>query len=56
MMLTIPLVVFGLFRYLFLVHRRGRGEEPEHVLLTDPWILATVAVWAGLAAVILALA
>jgi 4-hydroxybenzoate polyprenyltransferase len=56
MMLTIPFVVFGLFRYLFLVHRRGRGEEPEHVLLTDPWILATVAVWAGLAAGILALA
>jgi hypothetical protein len=32
----------GLFRYLLLVHRREGGEQPERVLVTDPWLLATV--------------
>ena len=43
---TIPLVVFGLARYLQLLHR-GLGEEPEQVLVRDAPILLTVAVWAG---------
>ena len=34
-MVTIPFVVFGIFRYLLLVHRRAAGEEPENVLLGD---------------------
>ena len=53
-MATIPFVVFGLFRYLLLVHRRAAGEEPENVLLSDRPILATVAVWAATCAAILA--
>ncbi len=32
---TIPFVLFGIFRYLYLVHRRGEGGEPERVLLRD---------------------
>jgi 4-hydroxybenzoate polyprenyltransferase len=44
-MVTIPVVVFGLFRYLLLVQRRDAGEEPEVVLLTDPPILAAVVIW-----------
>jgi 4-hydroxybenzoate polyprenyltransferase len=55
MMATIPFVVFGLFRYLQLMHREDLGEEPENVLLTDVPILATVAAWAATSAVILAL-
>ena len=35
-MVTIPFVVFGVFRYLLLVHREDAGEEPEHVLLSRP--------------------
>jgi 4-hydroxybenzoate polyprenyltransferase len=54
MMATIPFVVFGLFRYLLLMHREDLGEEPERVLLTDVPILATVAAWAVTSAVILA--
>jgi 4-hydroxybenzoate polyprenyltransferase len=54
MMLTIPFVVFGVFRYLLLVHRHDLGEEPEHVLLRDLPILVCVALWAITAAVILA--
>jgi 4-hydroxybenzoate polyprenyltransferase len=53
MMATIPFVVFGLFRYLMLMHREDLGEEPENVLLTDVPILATVAAWALTSALIL---
>jgi 4-hydroxybenzoate polyprenyltransferase len=52
---TIPFVVFGLFRYLLLVHRDDIGEEPEQVLLTDVPIILAVAGWIATAAAILAL-
>jgi 4-hydroxybenzoate polyprenyltransferase len=35
MMLTIPFVIYGIFRYLYLVHVRGEGGAPDEVLLTD---------------------
>jgi 4-hydroxybenzoate polyprenyltransferase len=54
MMITIPFVVFGVFRYLLLMHRRDLGEEPEEILLRDVPILACIAGWAACAAVILA--
>lgn len=53
MAFTIPFVVFGVLRYLVLVHRHGLGEEPEHVLLSDWPIIATVGLWAVTAAVVL---
>ena len=54
LMVTIPFVVFGVFRYLLLMHRRDLGEEPEEVLLRDLPILLCIAGWAASAAVILA--
>ena len=51
---TVPFVVFGLFRYLLLVHRDDLGEEPENVLLTDRPLIAAVTLWAVTAAAILA--
>jgi 4-hydroxybenzoate polyprenyltransferase len=54
MMVTIPFVVFGVFRYLLLMHRRDLGEEPEEVLLRDLPILLCIAGWAIAAGVILA--
>ena len=54
MMITIPFVVFGVFRYLLLMHRRQLGEEPEEILLRDVPLLACIAAWAVCAAVILA--
>jgi 4-hydroxybenzoate polyprenyltransferase len=54
MMVTIPFVVFGVFRYLLLMHRRDLGEEPEEVLLRDVPILVCIAGWTACAAVILA--
>jgi 4-hydroxybenzoate polyprenyltransferase len=52
MMLTIPFVLYGLFRYLYLVHERGEGGSPEEVLLRDHATLACVALW-GLSAVLI---
>jgi len=53
MMATIPLVLFGVFRYLLLIHRDDLGEEPEHVLLSDRPIIATVLLWSLASAAIL---
>jgi 4-hydroxybenzoate polyprenyltransferase len=44
---TIPFVLFGLFRYLFLVHRHGDGGQPERVLLVDRALQADIAAWLG---------
>jgi 4-hydroxybenzoate polyprenyltransferase len=51
---TVPFVVFGVFRYLLLMHRHDIGEEPEQVLLSDVPIMLTVAGWIVTAAAILA--
>ena len=55
LMATIPFVVFGVFRYLLLMHREDLGEEPEEVLLRDLPILLCITAWAICAAVILLL-
>ena len=52
---TLPFVVFGVFRYLLLLHRSGVGEEPETILVTDRPILGSVALWAAACAAILLL-
>lgn len=54
--LTIPFVVFGLFRYLDLVYRHQRGGRPERILLTDLPTLVNLALYAATAATVLALA
>ncbi|HEU0002511.1 MAG TPA: decaprenyl-phosphate phosphoribosyltransferase [Ktedonobacteraceae bacterium] len=42
LMITIPFVLYGMFRYLYLVHMRMEGGSPEEVLLRDRHMLATV--------------
>ncbi|GAC1349594.1 MAG: decaprenyl-phosphate phosphoribosyltransferase [Ktedonobacteraceae bacterium] len=42
LMLTIPLVLYGMFRYLYLVYMRMEGGSPEEVLLRDRHLLVTV--------------
>jgi 4-hydroxybenzoate polyprenyltransferase len=50
---TVPFPLYGIFRYLYLVHQREEGGNPSEVLLTDRPILVCVALWG--AAVILIL-
>ena len=51
--LTIPFPLYGIFRYLYLVHRREGGGSPADLLLTDRPLLACVALWALAVAVII---
>lgn len=53
MMLTVPLVIFGLFRYLFLAHKRGGGGSPEELLLKDRPLLVTICLWIATTGIIL---
>ncbi len=49
---TIPFVLYGIFRYLYLVHRKEQGGSPTDILLTDRPLLIDVALW-GLAIVVI---
>ena len=44
--LTVPFPLYGIFRYLYLVHRRDGGGSPADLLLTDRPLLVCVALWA----------
>ncbi len=52
MMLTIPLVIYGVARYLYVIYERQDAESPERVLLSDKPLLATVTLW-GLAIMVI---
>ncbi len=45
--LTIPFVLYGIFRYLYLVHQRHGGGSPAAMLLNDRPLLACIALWAA---------
>ncbi len=47
---TVPCVIYGIFRYLFLVHKRGAGGSTEKVLLSDAPLLIDMAVFLAIAA------
>ena len=46
MMLTTPFILYSMFRYLYLIHVRGRGGAPEEIVLTDRPLQAGVGLWA----------
>jgi 4-hydroxybenzoate polyprenyltransferase len=43
---TVPFVIYGIFRYLYLVHQKEKGGSPTDILATDRPLLANVALWA----------
>lgn len=45
LMLTVPVVIYGVMRYLYIIYEKKEGESPERVLLTDAPILFTVLLW-----------
>ncbi len=53
MMLTIPFVIYGVFRYLYLIHVEDAGGAPEELILSDRPLLATLILWGLLAVAIL---
>jgi 4-hydroxybenzoate polyprenyltransferase len=53
LMATVPFVVYGVFRYLYLVHRCDLGGSPEEVLLSDVPLIVDIAAWAAVTGVIM---
>lgn len=53
LLLTIPFVLYAVFRYLYLVHVQGEGGTPEDMLLSDAPLLLDVLAWAASLLVIL---
>jgi 4-hydroxybenzoate polyprenyltransferase len=53
LMATVPIVLYGLFRYLYLLHRHELGGSPTRALLTDRPLLACVAIWFLVAAAVI---
>jgi 4-hydroxybenzoate polyprenyltransferase len=53
MMATVPFVLYGIFRYMYLVHRREEGGSPEEVILRDKPLLVDVVLWVLVSAGIL---
>ena len=51
--LTIPFVLFGIFRYLYLVHQRELGGNPTQLLLSDQPLLIDVGLWILTASIVL---
>lgn len=47
LMFTIPLVIYGIARYLYVIYEKKEGESPERVLLSDKPLLITVISWVG---------
>jgi 4-hydroxybenzoate polyprenyltransferase len=51
---TLPFVVYGVFRYVFLLHRRDGGNDAANDLLTDRHLVLTVAGWLAVTVLVLA--
>ena len=53
MMLTLPVVIYALFRYLFLVHKKKGGESPDEIIFSDIPFIISVALWVVLIVLII---
>lgn len=53
LMITIPIVVYGVFRYLYLIFEKSEGESPEKVFITDRPLFISVITWMALVIFIL---
>jgi 4-hydroxybenzoate polyprenyltransferase len=53
LLFTIPFVLYGIFRYLYLVHRREAGGSPESIVISDKPLMIDILLWAGVAGIIL---
>lgn len=53
MLLTLPLVTFGLFRYLYLLNTSSRAEAPEHLVVRDLPLVLSILGWVAVSAIVL---
>lgn len=53
LMATIPVVIYGVMRYLYIIYEKKEGESPERVLLTDQPLLSAVLLWLVMVLVII---
>jgi 4-hydroxybenzoate polyprenyltransferase len=51
---TLPFVIYGIFRYLFLLHHRSRGSDTAEDLIVDPHLMATGLAWLAVTLAVLA--
>ena len=55
MIWTVPFVLYGIFRYLYLIHLRSEGGSPEHLIIKDKPLLLDIFLWGAASILILAL-
>jgi len=53
LILTVPFVIYGIFRYLYLVYQKNMGGRPEMILLADRPLLLSVFLWVAVSVFIL---
>lgn len=53
LMATVPFVIYGVMRYLFVIYEKKEGESPERVLLSDIPLLTSVVLWGILVFVVI---
>ncbi|GAK52124.1 putative conserved membrane protein [Candidatus Moduliflexus flocculans] len=53
MIFTVPFVIYGIFRYLYLVHQKEEGGNPTSVLISDKPILINVVLWGIVSAILI---
>lgn len=53
LMATVPVVIFGVMRYMQLIYEKNEGESPHRILMTDRVLLSTVALWGVMVVAIL---
>lgn len=53
MMVTIPFVLYGIFRYQYIIYKKNEGGSPEETVLSDIPLIVTIALWGILSIVIL---
>ena len=52
-MITIPFVIYGIFRYLYIVQKKGGGGSPASDLLDDPPLFVNLVLWVLTAAMVM---
>ena len=53
LLLTVPIVLYSIFQYLYLVYHRNYGGNPAHALLTDGPLRLSIVLWGLVSALIL---